>query len=151
VQREKRGLHADRAQRLDQRIEMQPGGRRRHRAVAGRVDRLVALAIERAVLPVDVGRQRHVPDGLHHRERGAIRGKLQLEHVLVPAEHAHARGLAALVVEQHDLAAGLRRLAGTQLRQHAMSAQQPLDQHLHGATGIGLAAEHARRESPACR
>ena len=29
---------------------MQPGGRRRHRAVAGRVYRLVALAIERAIL-----------------------------------------------------------------------------------------------------
>ena len=147
VQRQERGFHAGRAQRLDQRrIEMQAGGRRRHRAVAGRVDRLVALAIERGVRPVDVGRQRHVPDGLHHRERRAILGKFQLEHVLVPAQHAHARGLAALVVEQEDLAAGLRRLAGAQLRQHAASAEQPLHQHLHGATGGGLAAEHACRD-----
>src|SRR5437016_13704995 len=46
--------------------EMQPGGRSRHTARLAGIDGLVAVTIFRPVLPVDIGRKRHMAQRLHH-------------------------------------------------------------------------------------
>ncbi len=119
-------------------IEMQPGGRRRHRSGLLRIDGLIALAIRLIIRAVDIGRQRHVSDALEQRQHRL--GEAQLEQGVVARDHL---GLATAIDE--NLRARLGRLARTNVRQHAILIEHTLHQHLQLAAG-GLLAEQARRD-----
>ena len=64
---------------------MQASGGRGHRAALRGIDSLVALAIVRAVLPPDVGRQGHVAELVEAREKILDWGKTQLALPKAPA------------------------------------------------------------------
>ena len=135
------GIHPLRADRLEQRlIEVQAGGRGRHRTGALGVDGLVALAVGRIVRSVDIGRQRHVPDPLQQRQHRL--GESEFEQSVVALQH-----LRAATAFDEDPRTGLGRLAGAYVGKHPVLVEHALDQDFQLATGL-LLAEQARRDHP---
>src|SRR5580692_11062317 len=77
VQRHARDLNATCCERLQSLWrEVQPRGRRSHRAAFAREHRLVAFAIGRGIVAADVGWKRNMTDSLEHGEKIAHRPEL---------------------------------------------------------------------------
>ena len=94
VQRDEGAVHAARLQVREQLgIEMQAGGRRRHRALLAREHALVARDVAEVGVATDVGRQRHLPVPLEEAERRI--GQLHHPQIATPLDHAD-RTAAAL-------------------------------------------------------
>src|SRR5690606_30722350 len=139
MQRDEGRFDALFAQRTQQGlIEMEPRSRRRDRASALGIDRLVAFAVSAVIRPVYIRRQWHVSDTLEERQH--LLGKLQFEQRIVPSQQ---RRLATAV--EMNLRAGLRRLARANVSQHTMAIQHALDQYLELSASV-LLAEQARRD-----
>ena len=137
VQRDIGKLHALGAQLVEQGlIEMQAGGRRRHRARGFRIHGLVAGLVEGIGRVFDIRRQRQAAVGLDQFEH--VGRKLQGVKLADARPDRHVER-----VGQPDRAAGRGRLRGPHLRMHAVLVEYALDQHLDLATTL-LDAEKAR-------
>ena len=129
-----------RARRAAPRRNAAPRSARRPRPGARRTRSGSARASSRVVGVRDVGRQRHVAVALEQRQR--LGGKAQLEQRAVGAARGPSTS-ASKASAKRTSAAGLRRLAGAQLREHLVVRQHALDQRLDRAAA-GLVAEQAR-------
>jgi hypothetical protein len=113
VQRDLRALDASPGEiGQDGVAEMQAGRRRRHRPARAGVDRLVALAILRSIVAMDVRRQRDVANRIDRRGDVAAILRPQANRappVKVPLEH-FAQQCDTLTLES-DQRAGLQLLA----------------------------------------
>ena len=142
VQRDRRDLDALRTQAVEQRVvEMQAGGRRRHRPRRAGIDCLIALTIERLIRAIDVRRQRHVPDPVKNLRQSAFARQFNLIKSVV-AFRQHGHGDAVVEVEA---TARRRRFAGAQLHPGAAIVEQAFDQQFHAPAGL-LGAQQARRQ-----
>ena len=147
VQRDGRALDARVVERSENRLgEMQPRRRRRDRPGLACEHGLVAIAIEVQVRPLDVGRQRNVPDrldGVHHRA-----GVTRPETDDPPAEVALLEHLAvqraSSALEPH-LPAGPHPLTRVHQRLPSLVVDARHEQHLdHSAAGLTLANQPCR-------
>ena len=141
MQRDIGELHPLRAQLVEQPlVEMQAGGRRRHRARCFCIHGLVTRFVERIGGVLDIRRQRQPAVGLD-----------QLEHIIRKLQGIKLAGPRPdrdlERVGHPDRAAGRRRLRRPHLRMHGAVVEHALDQHLDLAAGL-FDAKKARLQHP---
>jgi hypothetical protein len=143
VQRDLRGLDTACAQRFQKvAVEMQPRGRRSHRARPAREHRLIALAVGRRIRPRDIRRQRHVAVTFQQDER-VFRGvEFQDEEFPFTPEHARLEGTLQVQTRPR-----LGRLARTHLGQQTVRVQHPFHQYFDATTAV-FATVQARGNHP---
>ena len=109
--------------------EVQTGGRRRHRAVAGREHRLIVafVVLGLAAAPLDVGRQRHPAvrrQRRHQRRPGTVEGQRHL------AGFALGRHLGREILREHDAVALAQLLGWARERPPSRLALALVQRHL---------------------
>ena len=129
-------------------IKMQPSGRRRHRTIPTAIQRLIAIAVIGRILPLDIGRQRHMTIAAHHVFEGV---RLGLEHkqCALPAQHPECQigDITLRVGGDQQQRAVARTLAGADVGQCAAITADPLNQDLYPSTRL-LLGEQPRRDHP---
>ena len=146
MQRDERQLHALIAQCEQQlRREVQPRGRRRGATWRARVNGLVALRVIQR--PVNVRRQRHLPDTIQIRRDGFREDQRALA-ALAGLDDLRKERNRSLALHQLQATAHPRPRAAHQ-RAPPILAQVPQEQQLHFAAARQLAPEQARRNDAA--
>ena len=112
-------------------VEVQARRRRRHCTERTRVYRLIPRLILSVARALDIRRQRHGAELLHHFQRPARTAELQEIHLADALDDLRIDALG-----NPQAAPWARRVAGSDHRQHLVIAHHTLDQNLDLAAGL---------------
>ena len=137
------GLYPFGLQPIQQRlIEMQAGGRRRHRTGMTGEYGLVTRVVIRIGITLDIRWQGHAAEPVEQGFDRLLGFKAQAVELLVTAEYGQYR-----TVGQGNRASRLRRFRGADLGAHALVGQKPFNQDFDLAAGLLLAIQACRNHA----